>query len=229
MEKHLPEIQCWQNHVRALHIQQRERHHIFQELNGSVVQTLSSLRMHLSLLDKHVGTNAQAKLSLGQSQDLAQQALSEIHNMMDSCQPIVPDDLGLSEVLQSLVWLSKGIGIQIEFYIDNPFPSLLFPLETTLYKLVHETLSLAFQHALHSPTTICLTVVEETVQLVLLLSDGLLAALFSQKIGQPILFRMQGQVEEIGGTCTLRGDTGRVSEMIVELPLLLREREAGIL
>ena len=203
------------------HTQQRERAPIFQELSDSIAHMLYSLCIHLSLLDTQIEASLQAKRSPSESQAFAQQAFTEICSVRGPCQPLVPNHVGLAEVLQSLVWMAKSIGMQIDLHIDAPLPPLPLPLETTLYQLVHEILSRAVQHAPAASASIHLSVVDNAIQLTLLFNERLLAALFPPKTGQLVLFRMQAQVEEMGGRYTLRCQAARELEMVVSLPLLL--------
>ena len=74
---------------------------------------------------------------------LVEQSLTELQDLIASLRPAVPEDVGLLAALRALVsFISTSTGKDIRLHIDEPFPTLLLPIESTLYQTIKDMLLL---------------------------------------------------------------------------------------
>ena len=136
---------------RLLQIQDQERRRIARELHDTTAQNLTALAMNLSLLLETPGSVGTGKL-LADSLSLARLSLDEIRNVSYLLHPPLLDELGLAEALGIYTTgFSQRTGIQVNLQVRSEFPRLLAELETTVFRIVQESLSNIHRHS-GSPT-----------------------------------------------------------------------------
>jgi len=136
---------------RLLTAQGEERRRLGRELHDSTAQTLSALSLNLALLDQLAGPSldARAAQAVKESLELARQASRELRTFSFLLHPPVLDEAGLPQALR---WYIEGFmqrtSVEVDFEISPPeFERLSPDLETTLLRIVQESLTNVYRHS----------------------------------------------------------------------------------
>src|SRR5207245_4303626 len=124
---------------RLLRVQDEERQRLARELHDGTAQSLSALGMNLSLLrDQASATlSSQARLTLSESVDLADQCIREIRTLSYLLHPPVLEALGLESALKTYVdGFVRRSGICVELMIPPDLGRLPGPVETAIFRIV---------------------------------------------------------------------------------------------
>ena len=157
--------------ARVLHLQDEERRRIARELHDSTVQTLSALKMGISSLRKMAGSKeTKSGTLLGQTSQLADQALIEVRSLSYLLHPPILEDFGLNSALP---WYAEGFcrrsGIQVHVEVDRDLGRLSPDLELMLFRIVQEALSNIHRHS--GSTTASIKLVRRSSEVALFVSD----------------------------------------------------------
>ena len=142
------------NQVRALaarlmNVQDEERRRIARELHETTAQDLAALKMNLAALERS-GTfqNEKDRALLTESTQLAEQAMKDVRTLSYLLHPPFLDEVGLVPALR---WYAMGFaqrsGIGVELALPEDFERLPQELETTLFRIVQESLTNIHRHA----------------------------------------------------------------------------------
>jgi signal transduction histidine kinase len=122
---------------RVLHIQDEERRRIARDLHDDLGQQLAGLKM---MLDR--SRNQEAS-------DVTDLAIATVRNLSYLLHPPLLDESGLRPALHWFVdGLVKRSNVDISLTIRAPsFPRLTSDIETTIFRVVQESLTNVFRHA----------------------------------------------------------------------------------
>jgi PAS domain S-box-containing protein len=132
---------------RLLRLQDEEHRRIARELHDSTGQTLSALKMSLSMLEKHVAEMPQAKALLEDLNMLADGAIQEIRTTSHLLHPPMLDDVGFSSAAR---WYLEGFAKRsgIDTTIDlTDLPDLTKDEELALFRILQESLTNVHRHS----------------------------------------------------------------------------------
>ncbi len=133
--------------LQLVNAEDEQRRRISRELHDESGQHLTALILGLRALQPEVDAPARKKLQA--LQDIAKQAVKEIHDLALQLRPTALDDLGLHQALSHLLeqW-STRTGIQVEFK-PSAGSAERFPagVESTVYRIVQEALTNVAKHA----------------------------------------------------------------------------------
>lgn len=215
--------------IELCHARQDEQRRIATELHQGVAQTLTALRLQLGVWESRLKEDTQAQQGLSELRPLVEQSLTELQDLIASLRPAVPEEIGLPAALRALVsFVSTSTGKDIFLHIDEPFPTLLLPIETTLYQTLKDMLLLpAEQCAALTPLTIRLELHTSALQLRIQgwakgRGRGAGASLSDESA---VLSRIQEQAEAIGGTYVMPSNKDQPLAIVMTLPLLLRDAQ----
>jgi PAS domain S-box-containing protein len=130
-------------------IQEEERRRIARELHDETSQTLAILAASLeAVADLLPAGSDEVKTKLGKLQSLSINILDGIHKLIYELRPTLLDDLGLVAAIR---WLAennlKAAGVALQFRIIGQERRLSSQLETTLFRVVQETIYNIAKHA----------------------------------------------------------------------------------
>jgi two-component system NarL family sensor kinase len=136
-----------------LRLQDDERRRIARELHDSTAQNLTALEMNLTLLEKQIPRDRTRSVKLIQdTRHLAEATSREIRTISYLLHPPLLDEVGL---LFAIRWFVEGYtsrtGIVIELDLPDTLPRFPAELETTIFRIVQESLTNIYRHA-KSPT-----------------------------------------------------------------------------
>jgi signal transduction histidine kinase len=154
---------------RLLKIQDGERRRLARELHDGIGQCLAALKINLEILEKDTGTLAldpRVTKALSESLALADQCLNDTRTISHLLHPPLLDQVGL---LSALRWYVQGFversEIRVQLDVPDDFTRLPADLETTLFRVVQESLTNIHRHSGSPAAEIRLTSDAESVSL----------------------------------------------------------------
>ena len=142
---------------RAIGAQEEERARIARELHDETGQSLASLLLGLSMIQRTSSLKA-ARAYARKLQRLAGRTLDEIRRLAHGLRPSALDDLGLIAVLERHVGeyasaTAIKVDLLLEGFDDGRLPGAV---ETALYRIAQEALTNVLRHAAATSVTIAL-------------------------------------------------------------------------
>jgi len=135
--------------TRLLQFQDEERRRVARELHDAIGQNLAALVMNLTLAHKSADKrNPKARQALSGSLEVAERCLKEMRTLSYLLHPPLLDEDGLPS---ALAWYVKGFaersGIKIDLKVSPNFGRLPQDVETTLFRVVQESLTNVHRHS----------------------------------------------------------------------------------
>jgi signal transduction histidine kinase len=148
-----------------LKAQDEERRHLARELHDSAGQYLAGIQMNLSaLLRPNSGLEEAARERLADSLDMAKVCTSEIRTMSYLLHPPLLDEMGLGS---AIAWYAEGFaqrsGIRVDVEIPETLQRLPSEIETTLFRVVQQSLANIHRHSGSATAMIRIGIDEDSV------------------------------------------------------------------
>lgn len=193
-----------------LEAQEEERQRLARDLHDEAAQALTSLLVHLRLLERaHEPQKAQQHLQ--ELRQLTAQALEEVRRVALDLRPTILDDLGLGAALEWRVdEFSKMHAIPATIDIDRLGERLPRDIELVFYRVGQESLSNIARHAQAQHVAISLRRENGVISLEVA-DDGIgfdLASASTNKPGGLGLLGMRERMAMINGALTIESEPG---------------------
>lgn len=210
---------------RLLRLQDEERRRIARELHDTTAQKLAALSMNLSLVERtkpRFSPGAQAAFEEGLR--LAEGCLRELRTLSYLLHPPMLEEAGLAYALRVYVeGFTRRSGIAVELDLPGVIGRLPDEMETTLFRIVQESLTNVHLHS-GSPTA-RIALFERDEQLVLEISDqgrGFPAAngngsMVAAGLGVGIR-SMQERARQAGGRLEILSAAGAIVRAVLPMP-----------
>jgi len=148
---------------RLLHLQDEERRRIARELHDSTAQSLSALEMNFSILEPLVdSTNPRTGRLIRESREIARSCSKELRTISYLLHPPLLDEVGLTFAIR---WFVDGFAQRTQIAVEVNLPDNLrrmpSDVETTLFRVVQESLTNIYRHANSATASITLTLSEQ--------------------------------------------------------------------
>ena len=132
--------------VRIVEAQEEERGRIARELHDEFGQHLASVLLGLRMVEQ-AGIADEARDAMSELVQTINAAISQLRTLAIELRPTALDDLGLVAALERLTEsYSRRTGLLVELVVDD-FADRLPPLvETTVYRVVQESLTNIAKH-----------------------------------------------------------------------------------
>jgi CheY-like chemotaxis protein len=145
--------------ARLLQLQDEERRRIARDLHDVTGQKIAVLSMSLDRLARLTEERRpEAKESIKESRDVVGQIGEEIRTLSYILHPPLLDECGLASAVH---WYAEGFekrsGIKLEVSIDADLPRLPADAETTLFRVVQESLTNVHRYSGSSSAKICVS------------------------------------------------------------------------
>jgi PAS domain S-box-containing protein len=217
---------------RLLSLQDEERRRLARELHDSTAQTLSALALNLALLQEYgsFAEHPRVAKTIADAQILAEQASREVRTFSYLLHPPLLVDSSLAEALR---WYVKGFAertrIQVALEVPADFDRLPQDAETTLFRIVQESLTNVYRHSGASEAGVRLSRTAAGIKLeVWDRGKGLPAedqeqreSLVSLGVG---IRGMRERVAQLGGRMELRsGQPGTIVDVVVPIQAACRK------
>jgi two-component system sensor histidine kinase UhpB len=219
-ERHALEMQNLPR--RMLRVQEEERQRLSRELHDEAAQALTSLLVHLRLLER-AHTPEQAQERVQELRQLTAQALEEVRRVALDLRPTILDDLGLAAALE---WraeeFTKTSQIEANIHISGLSQRLPRDIELVFYRVGQEAFSNIARHAHAQNVRLVLTRQNNTLHLEIQ-DDG---QGFNPQHIQPHntprglgLLGMRERMAMINGHCHINSTPGNGTRIIASAPL----------
>jgi signal transduction histidine kinase len=196
---------------------EEERKHVARELHDQTGQALTSLIAGLNALEKSDPRAAELR-------QLAEQTLTEVHDLAVALRPSVLDDVGLVAALQKhCATFAQRHGIAVDCQAVG-FDAARLPaeVETAAYRVAQEALTNAVRHS-HARSVSVLLQRKNTGLLVVIEDDGegfdatrwRDAAAENDRLG---LLGIEERAALLGGTLRIESQPGKGTSLLVEIP-----------
>lgn len=210
--------------ARLLQLQDEERRHIARELHDSTAQTMYALAIKLRLVaDSGRPPDPKYDQLLTESQQLAQQCLSEMRTMAYLLHPPSLDELGLVPACRSLVkGFTERSGILVDLAVPSELDRLPRDTETALFRVVQESLSNIHRHSGSKTATVQFLQTEQEIRLEIkdqgrgLVREVLDRVIDETQLGVGIA-GMRERLRQLGGQLEVRSSS-RGTTVIATLP-----------
>ena len=131
---------------RLLKIQERERQLVSYEIHDGLAQYLAGAMMHLEACEHGLsGTGENRELKEGMR--LLRAAADEARRLIGGLRPPVLDELGIIDAVETLAADTRAEVPRVEFTHSLPAERLPPDVETTVFRIVQESLSNVRRHA----------------------------------------------------------------------------------
>ena len=130
-----------------LQAQEEERRRLAHELHDEAAQSLTSLLVHLRLLER-AQNPSEAQRYIQELRELTARALEDVRRVALDLRPKILDDLGLTAALEWRVdELNKTHGVEASILIEGMERRLPRDMELVFYRIAQEALSNVCRHA----------------------------------------------------------------------------------
>ncbi len=209
---------------RLLEIQERERQLVSYEIHDGLAQYLAGAIMHLQAWEVALGDHpGMAELHKGVR--LLQAAADEARRLISGLRPPDLDELGIVEAIESVVADARTEIPTVTFHHDLHHGRLPPMLETTIFRIVQESLSNVRKHASASTARVELRQEDNRIR-ILVSDDG--CGFEPGRVGEDH-FGLEGirqRARLCGGDPLIRSVPGHGTTVDVSLPIPA-EPEAG--
>jgi two-component system sensor histidine kinase UhpB len=149
--------------------QEEERHRLARDLHDEEAQALSSLLVHLRLLER-AGTAEEAQQRVHELRELTALALEDVRRVAVDLRPTILDDLGLAPALEWRVdEFNKTDDVKAFFSAGGLDERLPRDMELVLYRIGQEALNNIGRHA-HA-STVQVTLIQTESDIILAVAD----------------------------------------------------------
>ncbi len=212
--------------------QEEERRHIARELHDQLGQDLAALILGLRALQEKIADDTSAArvvqllaIAIGISQD--------VRDLAVQMRPSVLDDLGLNLTLRNYVeqWSARA-SVAVDLHTSGlEERHLPLAVETTIYRLIQESLTNILKHAQASEVSVIIECHASEVSIIIE-DDGIGFVVPARwedlaDAKQFGLIGMRERVMLLGGTLVIESAPGSSTSIFVHLPLPTIEGEGG--
>jgi signal transduction histidine kinase len=219
------ELRTSQEQLRELsnHIQfavEEERKSIAREIHDELGQQLSLLRLELGLMEDQFPADQKNLRKESRSlTKLVDSAIRSVQKISSDLRPTLLDNLGIGAAVD---WQTKEFQkrtkINCEVKIDPPEIKLDQERTTALFRILQEALTNIVRHAYATNVRVSLVLGEHAVTL-RVQDNGI--GITPQHLADARSFGLMGMRERVhpwGGNVDIRGETGKGTEIIVNIP-----------
>ncbi|MCB0169473.1 MAG: sensor histidine kinase [Anaerolineae bacterium] len=204
-----------------LQAQEDERQRLARDLHDEAAQALTSLLVHLRLLEREHDPH-RAQQYLQELRELTAQALEEVRRVALDLRPTILDDLGLGAALEWRVdEFSRANNVQTAVQIDGLGQRLPRDIELVFYRVGQEALSNIARHAAAQNVSVSLHRANGVISLKIT-DDGRgfnpadMPANTPRGLG---LLGMRERMAMINGSLTIESNPGQGTRIVAHAPL----------
>ncbi|MEN6498631.1 MAG: PAS domain S-box protein [Thermoguttaceae bacterium] len=203
-----------------LEMHEQERQLITYEIHDGLAQHLAGAILEMQAYRQRLKTNLdEAQKDFDLAMGLLQQGMAEARRLISGLRPPILDESGVVAAIEHLVWDARSHDeLDIEFHPDVDFGRLASPLESAIYRVVHEGLTNARRHSKSRKLVIKLTQAEAWIRLEI--RDWGIGFNPDEKADSRGLQSIRQRVRVLGGQLDIQSGPGKGTCISVTLPLL---------
>jgi two-component system sensor histidine kinase UhpB len=208
-------------------LQERERKNLARDLHDEIGQSITAIHVDAQAIVSSNLNSASAKASVKQSATaivkVTEQMMDMTHQILERLRPDALDKFGLEVALSELIasWRPRLNGASCVIKISGELNGLPEVVSITVYRVVQESLTNIARYASARRVTIGVLQEEDTV-VVMVEDDGCGFDTSSNSNGFG-LAGMRERIEGLGGEFELDSALGNGTQVVVRLPLFLKE------
>lgn len=202
---------------KLLEIQERERQLVSYEIHDGLAQYLTGAMMHLAACEHAASDSPQAE-DLHEGLRLLRAATDEARRLISGLRPPALDELGIIEAVESLVDDARMEVADVRFHHALPARRLPADVETTIFRIVQESLANVRRHARATTAYIGLESTADGGVRIVIRDDGVgfdPAAVQAERFG---LEGIRQRARLIGGEAVITSRPGGGTTIDVSLP-----------
>jgi two-component system sensor histidine kinase DegS len=213
-----------EKHLRQLvALQDRERRLLACEIHDGFVQDVVSAQLAIdSLLERLLKTDPESIEPLLRVRAMVRKAIDEARRIVGELRPPIVDDLSLIEAIQYLVHQEEKLDrLDVKFTHDVRVERLEPLLQTTIVRIVQESLNNVARHAQTRQAEVELTQIDSTIRVVI--TDHGVG--FDSKQVSPDRYGLAGIRERallFGGKASIHSRPGKGTTIAAEFPVTPR-------
>ena len=201
-----------------------ERQLIAYDIHDGLAQYLTGAIMQLDVSNQLRGENPREAVKAHDAGMLmVRQSLAEARRLISGVRPPILDESGIVAAVAHLVYQYRGRkGPKVEFHSEVDFGRLAVVLENSIYRIVQEGLSNASKHSTSEKVRVEL--VQHGDQVRIVIRDQGVG--FDPKSVEEGRFGLEGIRERarlLGGKALIDSTPGKGTQIVVELPIVLRK------
>lgn len=202
-----------------LDLQERDRKLVAYEIHDGLAQLIAGAYYRLQS-SQHLQESKpeEARKAFEGGLHLLERSVNEVRNLISGLRPPVLDEAGVVPAIEYLIRESQGSGPEIEFHHQMRSQRLPGPLETTVFRIVQESLNNA-RHYSHSDR-VRVNLTENKHWLRIEVQDWGVG--FNPKEVEAGHFGLEGIRERarlLGGRSSIESSPGKGTHVMVEIPL----------
>lgn len=215
-----------------IHVQEKERQRIANELHDSSIQDLTHLVHMVELSSMYIDQDPiRAKLELENCIQFLKSIIAEVREIIFDLRPMTFDDLGFKQCIDNLIANIKNEfkNFEIEYYVcelnehifhknDAQINNLFL---VTIYRIIHEAIMNALKHS--NGSKIILNVEEKDGKCFINVRDdgrGFCSDDFSEKEDKHFgMSLMKERVDLLNGTISINTELEKGTEIQIQIPL----------
>ena len=204
---------------RLIDIQERERQLVSYDIHDGLSQYLTAAMLHLEACEHAASGVPSVAGELREGLRLLRAAADEARRLISGLRPPALDELGIVEAVESLVGEARVDVPNVALSHDLPSRRLPADVETTIFRIVQESLSNVRRHARAKAASIRLEAPDAHTIRIVVHDDGVG---FDPAVVPHDRFGIEGirqRASLIGGTASITSRPGRGTTVLVTLPL----------
>lgn len=202
-------------------IREEEKTHIARELHDDLGQSLTAMKMGLSLLEGMLpGDAAAARAQAASLHALINATVGSVRRIASNLRPVMLDDLGLFAAVEWLAQdFSERYAIETDVHIGDEQIELGHELTTAVFRIVQEAFTNTARHA--GATRITLRLDCDAQQCRIDIRDNGVGATATQmaKAESFGLLGIRERVRLLGGTLVLQSEPGQGFHLVATVPI----------
>ncbi len=205
---------------RLMKAQEEERLHLSRELHDESGQLLTALTVQLGLLDRTLDRPEDTRHKIDEIKNTTNEIQENLHKLAVRLRPASLDHIGLVTTLrQFIAEFNRQYHVSVDFEaVGMEAERLPGDVETTLFRIVQESLTNVILHARAKHVDVLLNLHDQHVVLVVE-DDGV--GFIPTSLGTQDhlgLFGMRERVEMLGGIFVIESSPGKGTTIKVEVP-----------
>lgn len=216
---------------KIIHAQEEERKRIARELHDETSHTLSSMLVELKMLEE--GDKEAKSRSIAHLRNLVRSTIEELHKMAWQLRPTVLDKFGLKVAIERYVQeFQESTGITTDLVIQNAQMLMHPELETTIYRLVQESLTNINKYAQADSVSVIVLSTGKQVSVVVE-DDGIgfdVEAVLGREPSKDHLglLGMHERIALFHGSLQIESEIGEGTTVFAKIPLVTEKGEVNV-
>jgi signal transduction histidine kinase len=204
---------------RLVATQEDERKNLSRELHDHVAQVLTALRMELGRIERsRQAGDTRIAAAVTEARRLIDQMFRTVRDLALGLRPSMLDDLGLQPALEWHVRdLTHRYGVDVDLHVEGDLETLPDRYRTCVYRAIQEALTNCIRHAHARAIAVRVTGHRDRLH-VSVRDDGIGFDPRRRREGLG-LRGIEERARELGGSMTIRGDSGRGTTLDIDLPV----------